>query len=894
MQIVPPLVPTGAPSPRNPTPDSVVSRLPARPFPRHSPSRLLTLVTALFWAGHVVAAPAVTSFSPAMGGPGKQVVVQGAGFTSVTKVQFDSALADFAVTADNRLVAVVPDHATTGRIRVTNPTGTGSSATDFMVAPRITEFDPVRSATNTAVRIDGFNFLGTTGVQIDGQDAAFTVTAATQIRAMVPAGATNGPIRVTSPAGVATTDRSFLVTGPEPILDSFEPSIGAPGTEVIIRGANFLNLTAVRFNDVAATIFSAPAQSQIIARVPDTGTTGKIAVTTAAGTTTSAGDFVVTRAPVIKSFSPRLGRDGFTDVTIEGINFTGVTGVGFNGKPVTGISSPAQGQLLVRVPSGATTGPITITNASGVGTSSTPFQVTLAPIVEWFNPVLGGPGTPVTIAGVNLSNSLTHLRFNGVNAAFTVTGQGGTQIRTSVPADAKTGPITMSNSFGLFTTSSNFFVTGSVPYVTELAPGRGARGTQVIVTGGNFTSPVTVKFNGVTDPSAVVTAPTQIQATVPPGARTGPVTVTTAAGSSTNGPLFYAPPRLLAFVPAAAVVGQSVIFNGTNLTHATRLQIGPALAEFAVTGPDQITATIPADARTGPVTVQTPGGTYMTEASYTVLPRILEFSPLLGPPGTQVLIDGTTLSEATQVTFNHVNAQFTRLSSTQILATVPTTAGTGFIRVITPDGTAISPEVFLVTRDSDLQLTKTVSPDLVQPGDTVVYTLVASNRGPSIVTGVVLRDNLPAGLSFLNASIDRGTWTRTNREVTAIVGVLTNGLTVTLTIEAMAEAEGVLTNNAIVTAAEGDPASSNNRAQARLTVIDDQSRILTIAHGADPDRVVLQWPASPVPMTLQSTATLAPSATWSNVTTTPVLRNGFKVVTNVASAETRYYRLKGP
>jgi uncharacterized repeat protein (TIGR01451 family) len=571
-----------------------------------------------------------------------------------------------------------------------------------------------------------------------------------------------------------------------------------------------------------------------------------------------------------------------------------VTGVGFNGKPVTGISTPAQGQLLVRVPTGATTGSITITNAAGVGTSATPFQVTLAPIIEWFNPLLGGAGTPVTIAGVNLSNGLTSLRFNGVSASFTVTGQGGTQIRTAVPAGAKTGPIMMSNSFGSFTTSSNFFVTGSAPYVTELSPGRGARGTQVIVTGGNFTSPATVKFNGVTDPTAIVTAPTQIQATVPAGARTGPVTVTTAAGSSTNGPFFYAPPRLSAFVPAAAVVGQSVVLTGTNLTHASRLHFGSTPAEFTVTGPDQMTATIPAEARSGPVTVQTPGGTYTTEASYTVLPRILEFSPLLGPPGTQVLIEGTTLVDVSKVTFNNVNAPFTPLSSTQVRATVPNTASTGAIRVVTPDGTAISPEVFLVTRESDLQLTKSVSPSLVAPGDMVLYTLVASNRGPSVVTGVEIRDLLPTGLSLLNAAIDRGTWTQTNREITGIVGVLTNGLTVTLTIEAMAEAEGVLTNNAIVTAIEGDPALSNNRAQARLTVIDDASRLLTIQRGATPDRVVLRWPASPVPMTLQSTPALAPSTTWSNVTTTPVVRNGFKVVTNVASAETRYYRLKGP
>jgi uncharacterized repeat protein (TIGR01451 family) len=842
-----------------------------------------------------VAAPAVTGFSPSMGIPGRQVTVQGSGFSSATKVQFDTTAADFSVTADNRLIAIVPDRATTGRIRVTNPTGTGSSAHDFVVAPRIEGFDPARSAVNTAVRIEGFNFIGTTGVEIDGKEATFTVTAATQIRAIVPSGATNGPIRVVTPAGNATSVDTFLVTGPGPIIDSFEPTVGPPDTDIIVRGANLVNVTAVRFNGVNATVFSAPAQTQLNVRVPATATTGKITVVTSAGTTTSTQDFVVTRAPVIKQFNPKVGRDGATDVTIEGVNLTGITGVGFNGKPVSGISTPAQGQILVRVPTGATSGPITVTNQHGVGTSATPFLVTLAPIIDWFDPVLAGPGTPVTITGVNLSNGVTSLRFNGVSAGFVVTGQGGTQIRTSVPAGAKTGPITMTNAFGSFTTSSNFFVTGSIPYVTALSPERGARGSEVIVTGGNFASPATVKFNGITDPTAVVTALTQIRANVPPGARTGPVTVTTAAGSSTNGPIFHAPPRLANFVPPAAVVGQTVVLNGTNLTDASLLRFGPAPAEFTVTGPDQITATVPADGRTGAVTVQTPGGTYITETSFTVLPRILEFTPLLGPPGTQVTIEGTTLVNVAQVTFNNVNAPtFTSLSPTQLRVTVPNAATTGPIRVINPDGTAVSPEVFVVTRESDLQLTKTVTPRVVQPGDPVLYTLVASNRGPSIVTGVEIRDTLPAGLNFLNAALDRGTWTQTNRVVTGFVGALTNGTAITLTIEALAQAEGILTNNAVVSAVEGDPALSNNRAHAQLTVIADESRILTINRGLTPDRVVLRWPASPVPLTLQSVPELSTTGPWSNVTATPVVKDGFRVVTNQITTGTRYYRLKGP
>jgi uncharacterized repeat protein (TIGR01451 family) len=842
--------------------------------------------------GAVMGAPGVTGFSPAHGGPGVQVTITGSGFLSATRVQFDVAAADFVATADNRIVAVVPGGATTGRIRVTNPTGTGTSAVDFQVAPRISGFAPVRSGVGTAVTLEGFNFIGTTAVEMAGKPAAFGVTASTQIRVTVPAGGTNGPIRVVTPAGVAISADDFLVTGPGPIIDSFEPSVGAPGTDVKVHGVNFTNVTGVRFNNVSAPVFSVPAQTLLNVRVPEGATSGKITVTTAGGAAVSGQDYGVTRLPVITNFTPKVGKDGVTDVLIEGINLGDATGVGFNGKSVTGIAKPAEGQIRVGVPIGATTGPITVTNGFGVGTSSNAFVITLAPIIDKFTPVLAGPGTPVTISGVNLSNGVTTLRFNGVTAPFQVTGQNGTQISANVPTTAKTGPITMTNAFGGFMTSSNFFVTGSLPYVTALSPGSGPRGGEVIVTGGNFTSPVTVKFGGVTDLTAAVTAPTQIRATVPPGARTGPVTVATAVGTSTNGPTFYAPPRVTGIAPGAAVVGGVVVLSGTNFTEASVVRFGEVAAAFTVTEPGKIEATVPAEGRSGQVTVVAPGGTFITADRFTVLPHVTSFSPLLGPVRTEVTVVGTSLQGATRVTFNGVNAAFVSESPIRLRATVPDSAVTGPIRVTTPDGVAESPEVFVVTRSTDLELRKTVVPTLVRPGEAVTYTLVASNRGPSIVTGVEIRDFLPLGVSFVSAGIDRGTWTNEPPSIVGRVGILTNGTAVTLTIQGLAQVEGLLTNNAVVTALEGDTFSTNNGAKAGLTVISDASRELRIEDVPGTNRVVLSWPSSPVPMLLETVPVIPPTNGWSAVPGQSVVRDGRVVLTNEQVTGAGFYRLR--
>src|SRR6266487_6262144 len=366
------------------------------------------------------AAPTVTSFTPVLGKPGTQVVINGSGFSTATEVKFDTAFADFSAVSDNQMVATVPADATTGPIRVTNPTGAGSSSANFTVAPRITELDPARGATNTTITIFGFNFVGTTNVLFNSRPASFGVTAATLIRTTVPFGATNGPITVMTPAGVAVTTNNFAVIGPAPIIDEFAPGIGGPGTFVQITGVNFTNVASVKFNGVNAP-FSAPAESQINAQVPPTATTGKISVTTPAGTATTTNDFVFTRAPVITNFFPAIGKAGQTQVTIEGLNLgptNNVTGISFAGVSVSGWGFTAENQITVTVPPGATSGPIRVANTFGARASSNDFIVTRAPIVTGFEPVFAAPGDQIRIDGINFTGvpSPGGVKFNGANS----------------------------------------------------------------------------------------------------------------------------------------------------------------------------------------------------------------------------------------------------------------------------------------------------------------------------------------------------------------------------------------------------------------------------------------------------------------------------------------------
>src|SRR6266487_5840471 len=771
------------------------------------------------------AAPTVTSFTPALGKPGTQVVISGSGFSTATQVKFDTAVADFSAASDNQMVATVPGDAATGPIRVTNPSGLGNSSSNFTVAPRITELDPARGATNTTITIFGFNFVGTTNVLFNSRPASFGVTAATLIRTTVPFGATNGPITVMTPAGVAVTTNNFIVIGPAPIIDEFAPGIGGPGTPVQITGVNFTNVTSVKFFNGVNAPFSAPAQSQINAQVPAAATTGKITVTTLAGTATSAHDFIFTRAPVITNFFPAIGKAGQTQVTIEGLNLgptNNVTGISFAGVSVSGWGFTAENQISVTVPPGATSGPIRVANTFGARASSNDFIVTRAPIVTGFEPVFAAPGDRIRIDGINFTSvtSPGGVKFNGANSKSNIV-TADTQIFAYVPNNATTGPLTVINSFGAGTNTEEFTVIGNLPVITDFSPNSGARGTPVTVNGKNFIGPVTVKFNGAVDPTTTnASAPTQIHAAVPSNATTGPITVTTSAGTSTNLNIFYVPPRLTSFTPTAGVVGSSVVINGANFTDVTAMLFNATLANFSVNASNKLTTIVPTNATTGPLTVITPGGSIISTNTFRVLPNITSFSPTLGPVGTLVTILGTSFFDVTNVSFNNVNsASFTVVSSTEIRATVPPFATPGPISVTTPDGTAVSATNFLVTTRSDLALAMSASATLAKPGDPLTYRLVVTNRGPSIVTGVTLTDTLPDGVNFVSADSTYGSCAQTNGVLTCNIGVLTNNTSFTVSIVVVSRMEAVLINSATISSLESDPNPGDNTASVTNTVV---------------------------------------------------------------------------
>ena len=108
----------------------------------------------------------------------------------------------------------------------------------------------------------------------------------------------------------------------------------------------------------------------------------------------------------------------------------------------------------------------------------------------------------------------------------------------------------------------------------------------------------------------------------------------------------------------------------------------------------------------------------------------------------------------------------------------------------------------------DMSVVKTVSKRITSHGAVVSWTIKVTNNGPHDATGVYVIDNLPAGLKYISSVAAVGTYNPGSGRWT--IGDLSEGRTVTLTINTEVTAyEGYISNNATVYAPnDGDP--SNN------------------------------------------------------------------------------------
>jgi uncharacterized repeat protein (TIGR01451 family) len=118
-------------------------------------------------------------------------------------------------------------------------------------------------------------------------------------------------------------------------------------------------------------------------------------------------------------------------------------------------------------------------------------------------------------------------------------------------------------------------------------------------------------------------------------------------------------------------------------------------------------------------------------------------------------------------------------------------------------------------RQADIALTKTVDNPAPNVGQNATFTITATNSGPSLATGVVVTDFLPAGLTFVSSTPSQGTYTSATGAWN--IGNIGNGAAKTLQILVTVNQPGTITNTATKTAEDQfDPTTVDDSASASL------------------------------------------------------------------------------
>jgi uncharacterized repeat protein (TIGR01451 family) len=407
-----------------------------------------------------------------------------------------------------------------------------------------------------------------------------------------------------------------------PTVSGVVPNAGstAGGNTVTINGTNFAAGATVAFGTTASPTVTYVSPTRLQAVAPPEATGVVDATVTSAGLTsaTSASDLYAYGPPAVSGFTPASGITG-TAVTITGSNFVPGAKVKFGSLTSPSVTFVSPATLTATIPNGATSAPISVTTPGGTGTSSPSFVVTLS--ITGLSPACGPQGTVVLVNGVGF-NTNSAVAFNGTPAS-SVTYVSASQLKAALPSAATTGPITVTNTAaptGTVRSRPSYTVTPfAAPTVSSFSPPSGVTDAVISIQGTNLCGASSVKFGSHAARFSIV-SPTQINTTVPNGAVSAPISVTTPAGTAASPSSFIVTLSITSFSPGTGPPGTVVTINGLGFnTGSTVAFNGVASASVTYVSPDALKATVPADAPPGAISVTNttgPTGTVKSAASY--------------------------------------------------------------------------------------------------------------------------------------------------------------------------------------------------------------------------------------------------------------------------------------
>jgi YD repeat-containing protein len=470
---------------------------------------------------------------------------------------------------------------------------------------------------------------------------------------------------------------------------------------------------------------------------------------------------VIPPAPVLSDMSPVVGPVA-TAVTLTGANFGVSQGSStvkfFNGITATPSSWSAT-SVIVPVPVGAATGPVTVTTAGGTSNTLAFTVSSSGNLSGTITRATGGQAISGAVVDVMQSGIIRATRTTPANGTYSVTALTSGQYDIRITASGFITQLQASVTVGGGATTvvnAALAPPGTISgRVTESAGGTGIAGASITATtASGASSSTTADANGdysltglapgsytveasgigfapqtqagvaVTE-SSVTTANFSLATTSTPTVRyvydeLSRLTAVVDTSGDTARYVYDAVGNvtsivrhsssglaLLEFSPNRGPVGTVVTLTGSGFSAApseNTVTFGGTPATVSGSTPTSIQVTVPAGASTGVIGVTVGGlstnsGTNFSVTTTSSAPTITGFSPSIGAPGTSVTLNGTNFSStlASNIPFFNVSRAAVRsATTTQVGSEVPLLGTSGRLTIATAYGTALSAADFFV------------------------------------------------------------------------------------------------------------------------------------------------------------------------------------------------------
>jgi hypothetical protein len=162
-------------------------------------------------------------------------------------------------------------------------------------------------------------------------------------------------------------------------------------------------------------------------------------------------------------------------------------------------------------------------------------------------------------------------------------------------------------------------IASNSPTITSLSPSSGITGSTIVLEGTGLGSTSQAEVDKLEASFAVVSS-SRLEITVPDGASSGKVSLTTSGGTATSKARYDVTLSIKSFKPASGATGTSVTIKGVGFNRSSKVYFdGTAASGVTETASTTLKATVPAGAGSGPITVTNttaPVGTVASAQSF--------------------------------------------------------------------------------------------------------------------------------------------------------------------------------------------------------------------------------------------------------------------------------------